>query len=191
MNSMGMQAFESNPDVVAAKRRFGDVASPVPTDRRTPSGQFIQTPEYVRAAYVAIAYLGLRVGEYLRLKDTDLLPATKQVRVPGSKTAASTAVLPVDDAMWEWVRRAVPSPLGYKWLHQHWYRARQAVGAGDVRLHDLRHLTAQALVNAGRSEASVQNTMRHATASMTRRYARQRDRGENAKTMAEVRLASA
>jgi integrase len=81
--------------------------------------------------------------------------------------------------------------LGYKWLHEYWYRARKAVGAGDVRLHDLRHLTAQALVNAGRSEASVQSTMRHATAAMTRRYAKQRDKGENAKVMAEVLLATA
>ena len=32
-----------------------------------------QTPEFLRAAYVTIAYLGLRVGEYLRLQDTDLV----------------------------------------------------------------------------------------------------------------------
>ncbi|MGH2667618.1 MAG: tyrosine-type recombinase/integrase [bacterium] len=149
-----------------------------------------QTPEYVRAAYVCIAYLGLRVGEYLRLTDTDLLPAIKQVRVPGTKTAGSSATLPVAPEMWEWVRRAVPSPLAYRWLPEHWVRARKAVGAGDVRLHDLRHLTAQLLVNAGQPEASVQSTMRHATAGMTRRYAKQRDRGENAQTLADVLLAT-
>jgi hypothetical protein len=33
--------------------------------------------------------------------------------------------------------------------------------------------------------------MRHATPSMTRRYAKQRERGRNAKVMAEVMLASA
>lgn len=149
-----------------------------------------QTPEYVRAAYVTIAFLGLRMGEYLRLKDTDLLPATKQVRIPGTKTAGSAAVLPVAPEMWGWVKAAVPAPLGYKWLRQHWVRARKAVGAGDVRLHDLRHLTAQALVNVGRSEASVQATMRHATPAMTRRYAMQRDRGENAQALADVLLAA-
>jgi integrase len=147
-----------------------------------------QTPEFLRAAYVTIAYLGLRVGEYLRLQDTDLLPATKQVRVPGTKTASSAATLPVAPEMWAWVKAAVPSPLGYKWLRTHWVRARNAVQAGDVRLHDLRHFPAQLLVNAGQSEASVQSTMRHATASMTRRYAKQRDRGENAKVLADVLL---
>ncbi len=65
------------------------------------------------------------------------------------------------------------------------------MGAGDVRLHDLRHFTAQTLVNAGRSEASVQTTMRHATADMTRRYAKQRERGENAQALAEALLATA
>jgi len=150
-----------------------------------------QTPEFVRAAYVTIAYLGLRVGEYLRLRDTDLLPATKQVRVPGTKTAGSVATLPVAAEMWPWVTRAVPAPLAYKWLREYWVRARKAVGAGDVRLHDLRHFTAQTLVNAGRSEANVQTTMRHATAGMTRRYAKQRERGENAQALAEVLLATA
>ena len=53
-------------------------------------------------------------------------------------------------------------------------------------MHDLRHLTAQVLTGAGRPEASVQTTMRHATAAMTRRYAKQRDRGENAKVMGDV-----
>ncbi len=101
------------------------------------------------------------------------------------------ATLPVAAEMWPWVTRAVPAPLAYKWLREYWVRARKAVGAGDVRLHDLRHFTAQTLVNAGRSEASVQTTMRHATADMTRRYAKQRERGENAQALAEVLLATA
>jgi len=46
-------------------------------------------------------------------------------------------------------------------------------------------------MNAGRSEASVQTTMRHATAEMTRQYAKLRERGENAQALAEVLLATA
>jgi integrase len=149
-----------------------------------------QAPEFVRAAYVTIAALGLRVIEYLRLADTDLLPATKQVRVPGTKTVGSAATLPVAEALWPWIKAAVPSPLAYKWLREHWVRARKAAGAGDVRLHDLRHFTAQLLVNAGRPEAAVQRTLRHATPAMTRRYAMMRDRGENARALADVLLAT-
>jgi len=88
-------------------------------------------------------------------------------------------------------RAAVPSPVEYKWLRLYWQRALKAVGADEtLRLHDVRHLTAQLLVNAGQSEASVQTTMRHATASMTRRYAMQKDRGDNATALARVLLDS-
>jgi len=146
-------------------------------------------PEHVRAAYVTLVTLGLRVGEYLRLQETDLHPLTRSVSIPGTKTAGSAAVLRVDPDLWAWVSAAVPSPVAYSWLRRHWKRALKSAGADtSLRLHDLRHLTAQWLVNAGATEASVQGTMRHATASMTRRYAKQKDRGENARTLARVML---
>jgi integrase len=148
-----------------------------------------QAAEHVRPAFVTLVALGLRVGEYLRLRETDLHPITKTVSVPGTKTAGSVAVLAVDPELWPWVVAGVPAPVGYKWLRIYWKRALEAAGADvTLRLHDLRHLTAQLLVNAGQSEASVQTTMRHATASMTRRYAVQWDRGENAAALARVLL---
>lgn len=98
-------------------------------------------------------------------------------------------MLKVDAELWQWIVAAVPAPVAYNWLRKYWKRALKAAGADTtLRLHDLRHLTAQLLVNAGRSEASVQTTMRHSTAAMTRRYARQKDRGENAATLARVLL---
>ena len=146
-------------------------------------------PEHVRPALVALVALGLRTGEYLRLRETDLHPITKTVSIPGTKTAGSAAVLRVDPSLWPWIVAAVPAPVAYCWLRLHWKRALASVGADPtLRLHDLRHLTAQLLVNAGQSEASVQSTMRHETASMTRRYARQKDRGENAAALARELL---
>lgn len=146
-----------------------------------------KAPEHVRASFVCIVALGLRVGEYLRLAEHHLHPITRTVSVPGSKTAESSATLPVAEAAWPWVLRAVPAPVDYYHLRAAWKRALAAAEADtSLRLHDLRHLTAQLLVNAGQSEASVQVTMRHATASMTRLYATQRDRGENAKALDRV-----
>jgi len=146
-------------------------------------------PEHVRPAFVALVALGLRMGEYLRLTPEHLHPITKTVSIPGSKTATSAAVLKVDPDLWPWIVQAVPAPVTYGWLRRYWKQALEAVGADvTLRLHDLRHLTAQLLVNAGQSEASVQTTMRHATASMTRRYAKQKDRGENAAALARVLL---
>ena len=142
-------------------------------------------PEHVQAAYVCIVALGLRVGEYLRLRPEHLHPITKTVSVPGTKTDVSADVLTVDPALWPWVQRAVPVPVQYRWLRLHWKRALTAAGADPtLRLHDLRHVTAQLLVNSGATEASVQTTMRHATAAMTRRYAKQKDHGENARALA-------
>jgi integrase len=50
-------------------------------------------PEHVQAAYVALVALGLRVGEYLRLRPEHLHSITKSVCVPGTKTAEAATVL--------------------------------------------------------------------------------------------------
>lgn len=146
-------------------------------------------PDHVQPSFVALVALGLRVGEYLRLDKTDLHPITKTVSIPGTKNADAATVLRVDPEMWPWIVRAVPTPVTYGWLRRHWKRALKAAGADEtLRIHDLRHLTAQLLVDVGQSEASVQTTMRHATPGMTRRYAMQRDRGKNAAALARVLL---
>jgi integrase len=146
-------------------------------------------PDYLRASYVAIVALGLRMSEFLRMREEHLHPLTKSVSVPGTKTAGSLAVLKVDPELWSWVVRAVPCPVTESPLRRAWKRALASVGADrSLRVHDLRHLTAQWLTEAGRSEASVMGMMRHRSASMTRRYARQKDHGENAATLAKVLL---
>ena len=145
-----------------------------------------RTPEHVQAAYVTLAATGLRVGEYLSLHDEHLRPLTKEVEVPGTKTASSSAVISVGPLAWGWLRRAVPAPVGYKQLRKHWKQACAEVGASDLRLHDLRHFFGQMLVDRGRSEASVQQSLRHADPLMTRRYTKRKDQGENALVMDEV-----
>ncbi len=149
-------------------------------------------PEHVRAAYVTIAALGLRVGEYLRLTRTHLLPHTCAVNVPGTKTDGSADVLRVDERLWPWITAGVPSPLAYKWLRLYWKRALQAAEAPlDLRLHDLRHCYGQWLADAGAAEARIQTGLRHATPAMTWKYTMMRDKGENARTMADVLLKTA
>ena len=142
-----------------------------------------EAPEYLRASYVTLAATGMRVGEYLALEEHHLLPVTKSIRVPGGKTAGSSDTIAVGDEAWQWARRAVPSPIGYKSLYRHWKEACEAAGVHDVWLHDLRHFYGQQLTNKGRPEASVQSGLRHADPNMTRRYTRQRDRRENADMM--------
>lgn len=147
-------------------------------------------PPHVQPAFVSLVATGLRVGEYLRLAETDLYPHTCAVRVPGTKTAASAATVRVNQQLWPWVAAAVPSPLAYKWLRTHWKRACRAVGVPDLRLHDLRHAHGQWSVNAGVPEAAVQASLRHSSGAMTRRYTLQKDRGTVADALAGVLLGS-
>ena len=102
------------------------------------------------------------------------------------QTAASHDVISVGPEAWEVVKRAVPAPLKYKWLYTHWKRACRAAGAPDLTLHDLRHFLGQTLVDEGRSEASVQQTLRHTDPTMTRRYTKRRDQHENALAMDKI-----
>ena len=146
-------------------------------------------PEHVRAAYVVIVLAALDVGEYLALTKEDLLPNRCAIVAPGGKNEARTdEVLLIDPKMWEWVERGVPSAVQYGWLRKYFKRALEAVpGASTTwRLKDLRHCYAQWLTDAGQSEARVAVGMRHTDAKMTRRYAKQRDRGENAAVLASV-----
>jgi integrase len=53
----------------------------------------------------------------------------------------------------------------------------------DVTLHDLRHCHAQWAADAGLSDAKLQVSLRHATPAMTRRYSKQRDKGDVAQAV--------
>ncbi|MFZ9502486.1 MAG: tyrosine-type recombinase/integrase [Beijerinckiaceae bacterium] len=56
-------------------------------------------------------------------------------------------------------------------LFHGWDAARRRAGLQDVRLHDLRHSYASALVNSGRSIYEVQKLLGHADVRTTERYA--------------------
>ena len=56
-------------------------------------------------------------------------------------------------------------------LHFPWMRVRTKAGLNDVRLHDLRHSFASALVNGGKGLYAVQQLLGHANGKATQRYA--------------------
>ena len=56
-------------------------------------------------------------------------------------------------------------------LHFPWTRIRTKAGLDDVRLHDLRHSFASALVNDGQDLYTVQRLLGHANVKATQRYA--------------------
>ena len=67
-----------------------------------------------------------------------------------------------------------PSPITRRpsaSLHFPWKRIRSKAGLDDVRLHDLRHSFASALVNDGKGLYTVQQLLGHANGKATQRYA--------------------
>ena len=142
--------------------------------------------ESLRPGYVLLAATGLRPAEYLRLEPSDLLPLTKGIRVPGTKTAASADVVRVAEVLWPWVVAAVPCPVSYQVLAKRWKQACAASGHAELTLYSLRHFFAQQLAEAGAPESRIQQSLRHRSPAMTRRYTRMVDKGENARMVGEV-----
>jgi integrase len=135
-------------------------------------------PDHVRPCYVVLAATGMRTGEYLTASPMSLLSESYGIRVKG-KTGSD--VVYVDPELWPWITAGVPSPVQYKWLRLYFKRAARAIGDPELRLHDLRHLFAQLAVDSGASEAMAQMALRHASPTMTRRYAKRKVRGEVAR----------
>lgn len=59
----------------------------------------------------------------------------------------------------------------YNSFHIAYFKARDAAGLRDVRIHDLRHTFASLLINNGVSLYEVQELLGHSSAAMTQRYA--------------------
>lgn len=174
-------------EVVGAIPRAKEPRAPMPDITPEVFWQIIDhVPEPLQAPFVAIAAMGLRPGEYLALEEHHLMPHTRSVRVPGTKTAGSADTVRLGPHAWAWVQRAVPSPIEYDQLYRTFKAAAEAAGHPDLLPRHLRNLHGMMLSDAGTPEAKIQTALRHATPSMTRRYVLQRSRGETARTVDEV-----
>lgn len=170
-------------DMLPRKSERVRMPSLTPTDfRRIVS----EAPEHLRASYMMLALTGVRVGEYLAMRREDLRPEAFSVVVRGTKTAESQALLPVDPSVWSWINLAVPSPVAYKALRDHWGRACQEAGLTDVHLHDLRHCFGQWVTLAGIPEPMTQAYLRHKDPTVTRRYTLAKLRRDVAEVIAKV-----
>ncbi len=58
-----------------------------------------------------------------------------------------------------------------KTVHRAWYKIREEAGVPFLRIHDLRHMYASFMVNAGRSLYEVQQVLGHSSPQITQRYA--------------------
>lgn len=115
----------------------------------------------VRALIRRLFYSGMRVSEAQRVIVRDgafVLPDTKN---------GDPRIVPMHPAL----RRdaGVKMPPRSK-IDYWWPKAREACGLAHVTLHDLRHSTASAMINAGEDLATVGAVLGHKSAASTKRY---------------------
>ena len=123
---------------------------------------------------------GARRGEVLKAQWKEFNTLTMVWTIPTSKNGKKRHV-PISPKLYELIqtipRRSIylfPSPktgIPQNDIYKAWDHARRKAGLKDVRLHDLRHSFASALVNAGRSLYEVQTLLGHSSLKMTQRYA--------------------
>src|SRR5574344_1636104 len=124
---------------------------------------------------------GARRGEVLKAKHEDFNLHQMTWTIPTSKNGKKR-ILPITPQLLE-LYKSIPkddseylfaSPVTgkpYVTIYQSWNSARIKAGLKDLRMHDLRHSFASALVNNGRSLYEVQTLLGHSTSTMTQRYA--------------------
>jgi len=133
---------------------------------------------------------GARKGEARTSKWRDMEFATGLWRVPMTKNGRSRRVM-LSEAAIDVLRRTetrardLAQPTGpddyifqnprtgtcYNSFHIAYFKARDAAGLADVRIHDLRHTYASLLINNGVSLYEVQELLGHSSSAMTQRYA--------------------
>jgi integrase len=157
-------------------------------------------PERLRLAVLLAAWCGLRFGELIELRRSDIDQVSKVIhvrraayRVPGNKVAIGK---PKSDAgirdvsipphllpeikrhlaEMRFGRDALLFPgtngghLAPSALYRHWYPARAAAGRPDLRFHDLRHTGATLAAATGASLAELMARLGHSTAGAAMRY---------------------
>jgi integrase len=150
--------------------------------------------EQCRALVVLLAGSGVRIAEALALRpsDVDFLRRTLRVErkrtregtITAPKSAKSTRTVPlaqvvVDALAAHLARRPIDSewlfpaddggPLSYMAWYLVWEQAKAKAGEPGLVTHDLRHITASALVAGGASVKLVQSVLGHSSAVITLR----------------------
>ncbi len=149
------------------------------------------SPNKMLASIIAFLLLtGCRKREVLDARWENINLTLGQLTIPLSKSGAPRYVTLSAGALHELkqVREILHNELGAEaagcpWafpnpatgrpfisIYESWNTARCAVGLRDVRVHDLRHSFASALVNRGATLFDVQKLLGHSSPKMTERY---------------------
>ncbi|PNV82252.1 MAG: integrase [Sulfurimonas sp.] len=141
------------------------------------------TEQNIHLKYIVpmLILTGARRGEVLKAKHDDFNLEQNTWTIPITKNGKKR-ILPLTPQLLELYKSIPKSNSEYLFassvtgkpyvsIYNSWNSARVKAGLADVRMHDLRHSFASALVNNGRSLYEVQTLLGHSTSTMTQRYA--------------------
>jgi integrase len=127
---------------------------------------------------------GCRLNEALKATWSQIDEGNRVWRIPASNSKSKKVrSVPLNDSALDvlrqldtkdtfdhlFINKMTKKP--YTTIMKVWSRLRQQAGLPHLRIHDLRHLYASFLVNAGRSLYEVQQILGHSSPNVTQRYA--------------------
>lgn len=142
----------------------------------------IASPDYLRPIIVTALNTGMRRGEILNLKWSQIGLSKRQIRVEQTK-GGKTRTIPINDVLFQEflnVKAAngqgmhvFPNPktrLPYTDVKKSFKNACSNVGIEDLRFHDLRHTFATRLIASGVDIVTVRDLLGHFSVRITQRY---------------------
>lgn len=127
-----------------------------------------------------LLYTGMRVGEMLSLKKSDVYLRHRYFDIKQSKTNSGIRIIPIHDRIYPLIlsllsapgefliSRADGSPMSYAQYTSLWNRVMHEV-RGKHTTHDCRHTVATLLSNAGANEVARRRILGHASGDVTDR----------------------
>lgn len=141
--------------------------------------EFITDPEFYDLCLLS-AYSGMRSGEILRLKNSDIDNPEGFLRISPKQKSQKEDRIPITKAVREILTRAGNRKNNGKifkytclsWISQKFKAYARTAGYEHIRFHDLRHSYASHLAMSGVDIYTIQKLMRHSSPTMTMHYAK-------------------
>ena len=123
------------------------------------------TTPRARALIAFSAYTGMRLGEVLKLTPQDVIGG--YIRVRDTKSGDDREV-PIPKALEPHLAQ-LPFGAGWRNVYRGWLSARKRAGL-TLRYHDLRHMAATAMAEAGHHPIIIADVLGHKSLQTTRKY---------------------
>jgi integrase len=148
----------------------------IPDRGRADKGAKLPTFSRTKIRLRCFAYSQLTAGQMMRLAPEDIDLEAKAIRLPrrfkgrGSEARWVPLVAPAVEAFRDFIAHGLFGRFSTSSAWKSFNRAAAQVGLGPLRVYDLRHSFASALVAASKDDGAAQMALQHGSPETTRRY---------------------